>query len=554
MALTISGLSGSGLDVNEIVKSLMETERVPYTNLTEKKSLLQDQQSVFRTINTKLTLLNTAASELKYSFSLQAYKATSSSDKVTATANDEAITGTYRIVVDQVGKNATAQTTGEDLVAAAKSGQLKIGSGSNAINFSDTRVRSAIGLDGDANTETLLKNITNYVNSNSKNAGTTMSILKNGNNFTVDFTGNDSSSIDIEGLSNTLKVDKNKIVEAFKANDLNIDGINFSNAAVREEILKVNDTEVDINDISDENLLKNIASYINNQQSGTFSVAITDSNFALVNKNSSNVNITSNLIFESDKKTGEFDSQVGQNAKFKINGNSFEKTSNVISDVIPGVTLDLSNAEVSTTPITITVGMDNDKVADKIQSFVDAYNDLIKSIKTATAKPDDVTTTTNPLQSDTVLREINTRLYEVFNQYVSGYGFMEDIGLSIDKGVTSPGSMTKLITFDRDVFTKAASENPTKVTSIVNNITNTMSDTIYNNWTASYQGAMATRIAGYDSDISRIDERLEAMDRSLQMKEARYKQQFNAMEIMLASLNNTQSWLTSQFDTLTSKK
>src|SRR5690606_36876114 len=95
-----------------------------------------------------------------------------------------------------------------------------------------------------------------------------------------------------------------------------------------------------------------------------------------------------------------------------------------------------------------------------------AYNDLIKSVRTNLAKPEDVSQTVNPLQGDSVLKDINSRLYDIFNQFTSA-GFMEEIGLSIDKGAKTASAMTGEITFDKAAFTSALTSNPTKVNTIL---------------------------------------------------------------------------------------
>lgn len=450
MAFSISGLSGSGLDTTEIVKSLMEVEKVPYTNLESRKTQLQTEQSVFRQINTKLNTLNTAVSDLKYSFSLQAYKATSSSDAIKATATDSAVAGTYKIEVQQAAVNASAKTSGADLLAAVRSGDLKLGSGEKQIDFSDAAVRSQLEIDGTSDDEALLKRVANYINARSADVGSTVSMLKDGSAYEIEFTSKSMDPVDAQGL--------------------------------------------------------------------TFS----------------------------DVKTGI-------QAEFTINGKSFTRNSNEIKDIIPGVSFTISEDIEVNKPVTLTVSADTDKIASKVQTFVDAYNDLITSVRTTLAKPEDVTKNINPLQGDSLLKDINSRLYDMFNQLTSA-GFMEEIGLSIDKGATKASDMTGKITFDKDAFKTALTENPTKATTILNSVSENMSDTIFKTWTSSVSGVMSHKITGYDADIKRVDERLEAMDRSLQMKEARYKQQFSSMELMLASLGNTQSWLSSQFASLSNNK
>src|SRR5690606_40062636 len=127
MAFSISGLSGSGLDVTQIVQDLMNVERIPYSKLETKRSQLQTEQSVFRSLNTKLKTLETSLFNLKFSNNLDAYKATTSSNSITASATDTAIPGRYKIKVTQASKAATSTVSGLDLLEAIKNGDFKIG-------------------------------------------------------------------------------------------------------------------------------------------------------------------------------------------------------------------------------------------------------------------------------------------------------------------------------------------------------------------------------------------------------------------------------------------
>src|SRR5690606_32875677 len=97
----------------------------------------------------------------------------------------------------------------------------------------------------------------------------------------------------------------------------------------------------------------------------------------------------------------------------------------------------------------------------------------------------------------------------------------------IDK-YAGPGTpLTGKIAFDKTAFANALSEDPNKVTAVFTDRIGQMWERLSGTYTSSTQGIIAMKISGYDSEIKVVDERLEAMERSLQMKEARLKQQFN---------------------------
>src|SRR5690606_13930643 len=152
-----------------------------------------------------------------------------------------------------------------------------------------------------------------------------------------------------------------------------------------------------------------------------------------------------------------------------------------------------------TAPIKLSITTDTDKITSKIKSFVDAYNDVMSVVNLNLAKPEDKGVV-NPLQSDSMLKNINSRLYSIFNEF-TGYGFMEDIGLSIDKGARNASDMTGLITFNESTFINQVTNNPSKVSKILETTSTVMSDTINKSWTSSMYGVLGKKITGYDSQI-----------------------------------------------------
>jgi flagellar hook-associated protein 2 len=80
------------------------------------------------------------------------------------------------------------------------------------------------------------------------------------------------------------------------------------------------------------------------------------------------------------------ETQAAQNALLKVDGlDNISKSSNVISDVIEGVTLTLLTESASNTPTTLSVSRDTGAIKKAAEDFVKAYNDLHKTVKEFTA-------------------------------------------------------------------------------------------------------------------------------------------------------------------------
>ena len=360
-------------------------------------------------------------------------------------------------------------------------------------------------------------------------------------------------------------------------NVVQIDGAHLISKMQPGSKINIGDLEIDYDSISGnttQDKLKNIANIINATNSGakaTASVIKTSSNdeYSLVlnaqetgSSNAVNFSLKdqsgSAILLDNDKVT-----QIeGKDAELTINGATVTRSSNEIKDLIDGATLTLTGTGQST----VSVGMDTEGIVSKVKEFVTAYNNLIGMVKDNLKKPE-AEGVMNPLQGDSLLRQINDQLYNIFNAGVAIGGteprsFMEQIGLSIDKGITKGSLMTGKIKFDEEMFKNALADDSSKVielftqneTQLVNGKKSagviTQFTSIINNYTSTVNGLLSNKVTGYDSEIKFVDQRLETMTRSLEMKEARLKLQFSTMETMLSTLQNEQKWLSSQFDSL----
>jgi flagellar hook-associated protein 2 len=84
--------------------------------------------------------------------------------------------------------------------------------------------------------------------------------------------------------------------------------------------------------------------------------------------------------------------QVATNAEIKLNGVTFTRTSNTVSDALTGITFNLTSKTVVGTPITLTVSNDAVSARTKLDALVKSYNDLYATYKSQTASSMDVAT------------------------------------------------------------------------------------------------------------------------------------------------------------------
>jgi flagellar hook-associated protein 2 len=123
-----------------------------------------------------------------------------------------------------------------------------------------------------------------------------------------------------------------------------------------------------------------------------------------------------------------------KNADFKVNGVSVSKTSNSVSDVIQGVTLNLK--KITATPTTVTVAHDNASISNSISGFVKAYNDLAKTLKDISAY-NPATKQAAILQGDSTVRSLQSQLRNMLGSPVTGASgtltTLSQIGISFQK-------------------------------------------------------------------------------------------------------------------------
>ena len=125
----------------------------------------------------------------------------------------------------------------------------------------------------------------------------------------------------------------------------------------------------------------------------------------------------------------------GQDAQITIDGTSFTRDTNQVSDVISGVTLNLLDSDENAT-ITLNVNRDYDGIKQKIQDLVEGYNKVMSFIakqNTAAGEGKD----NSPLYADSSLQTIKSTLRGVVLSGVGGLDSSLDhlslVGIHIDK-------------------------------------------------------------------------------------------------------------------------
>lgn len=125
----------------------------------------------------------------------------------------------------------------------------------------------------------------------------------------------------------------------------------------------------------------------------------------------------------------------GQDASLTIDGVEVISKNNSIEDIIPGVTLNLKNADVETT-VTVNIEHDLSAIVEKIQSFVDAYNAVATFISQQQTYNEENETTGGVLFGDGTLSSVKSDLTSLLVQPVWGvsseFSILGLVGINLD--------------------------------------------------------------------------------------------------------------------------
>ena len=247
--------------------------------------------------------------------------------------------------------------------------------------------------------------------------------------------------------------------------------------------------------------------------------------------------------------------QAAANGNVVVNGVPIQPSKNQLTEVIPGVTVDLY------TPTTggaasVELVRDTTAVKTKMTALVKAYNDANTMLSTVSDPKSTVETYGATLAGNSVVNNIRTQMREIlFPQVSSGSsqltGF-RDMGLSLDKDGVMTLDNAKLDQVLSTQFDEAVtmltgnSENlsaySTAPSGAVGTAFKSITAMLANTGTIATQSSNLTkRIAEYKDELTKLE------DRMTKLME-RYNMQFGAMESIVGQSKSLRTSLTSTFE------
>ena len=355
----IYGLSGSGLDIESLVKMGMMNKQNQYDKMYQTQLKQTWVKEAYNTVYTDVKAFKESMSTFKMQSNMSAMQATSSNnDVVSVTANGAAAAMNHKITVEQVASNAYLMTANGQKIgrantsaSAANSAYLK------DVLFSGDATKTTV----DGQTSYLVKNDTTGKNDTFKGSDVAISIEVQDSDdksvtHKVEFTYDQ-----IFGDNKTL----NDLATAFSNSGANVQGgydtVNESFSLYNKTSGSANKIDLKANNDTSAELLNklHLASY--NGQTNTLG---------------NEISFTKNTLTPA---------AVGTNAKATIDGKTYESDTNKlnVANVIYNFNgVSAKNADGTYQASTISVSQDTDKIVDNVKKFVETYNTLIDSLNT----------------------------------------------------------------------------------------------------------------------------------------------------------------------------
>lgn len=577
MAISFSGL-GSGLDTSSWVEAFVSVKQKDITKFQKQLTESQSTKAALTTTRSAVSNLRSAIEKLtdaKFGGVFDLFgksNAVSSNDEVfTATVGTNARRQSYDINVKQLATYTKATSRNSASSVADDSTSLKsLGITKGTLTAYVNGVKNTFSI-GESDTIGDLKTVL-------ADAGIALNVEEDGvmtfsavnpedtiHIGTTTDTSNLVSLVGLERQEDGSYASTNSVYKATTATKLTSEDSGF-NQLITAGTFTIGNAEFNING---ETTLSSLISAINENEdaqayafwddaTGKLSITSTKEGASFINIEAGTSNFTDVMgLTESEwDEDGNLVStkmftdtqELGQNAIFSVNGTVMTSTSNTVTEDVTrmeGVTLNLKRANTEDDgKTTLNVTQDISGLKEALNNFVTAYNDMFSQI-------DKVTANGAELHGESSL----TSLKNTIRSYANGsndmnggvYKLLSEIGISTAQADSNNLSAdTNALAFDEEKFIKALEENPESVKALLsgeNGIFSMMEDTVEQSLKAA-SGFFDIKTSTLDADIKKTEEKITKKNTSIATYKAQLEKKFQAMENMIAQMQQNYSKFT----------
>jgi flagellar hook-associated protein 2 len=243
-----------------------------------------------------------------------------------------------------------------------------------------------------------------------------------------------------------------------------------------------------------------------------------------------------------------------RNAHLTVDGILFERTSNTITDVVPGASLTLSKVSDGVTPPatpggdpsggtaeTLTMATDAAVTQSRLKGFVDAYNALMSAIQKQLNVSESADRGAS-LAGDSTVRGLQARLHTLVS--TSATGLQNGIRSLADLGVKTGRDGT--LSIDAAALSTALGKDASAVNAIFSTASTGMAAAVTamnTTYTRSGDGLFTVRQSTLSGQIAQLTDSMTAQQRRVDLYRKTLVQQFTAMETIVSQWKSVGSYL-----------
>jgi flagellar hook-associated protein 2 len=235
--------------------------------------------------------------------------------------------------------------------------------------------------------------------------------------------------------------------------------------------------------------------------------------------------------------------QAATDASLTVDGIAISRSTNLISDVITGVSLDLKSSSAS--PVQVTISNDGDAIKKQINDFVGAYNDVLSFIHEQT-KYDSENKTAGPLIGDSTVQTVQSLLRTALSTAVSGSpSTLAEIGITTQSDNT--------LTVDDTKLSDALNSNLSGVSNLFLDATSGVAQKMMasvDSLTSVGTGILTASIDGTQNNINDLADQITQKEANLVLMQEDLTRRFAALEGLVSQLKSQGQFLIQQLGSL----
>ena len=575
--------AGSGVDTASLAQNLVDAERVPkQTAINSKISKNDARVAGYSAISYVMSQVQTAFAALKDKSNFNVLTATSSNtNALGASATTSAAIGSHEIQISQLAKGQRSVSDGFSTPNIALNGgaamTLNLSVGTTSASAPKVQITTT---QGDATAATTESSVVTFPDLSAGQSVTVGGLTYTSTGVTTvaqvaaafasladgaipASTGTGTFSGKLVGFSSAA-VTNGTVTFTSATASANVTDLKVSPAGVSIPVEVGKDTPQEIVKAINLSTAANAAgikaSLANTGDPSkpykiVLSGALGASNaFTIASDNGSGASVAG-LVFDSVNSQH----QDAVDAKLTVNGISYTRSTNTLTDVITGVTLDLKNTTSLASPVALDLTRDDSTLKANMNALVVAYNDAMSMLNVVSDPKSKVDTYGATLVGDSTVRSLRDQLRGMFtgnstaaagattvkSMWQMGYSIDEKGVMTLDSTkldsaiqnnyndvmVSFSGGYNKLSTYVSMPNAGIANDAYTKITKLLGptGAIQTQSDNVTKQNTK------------YGDDLTKLQTRMDALL-------ARYTKQFSAMNSIVGSVNSQKTSLKSTFD------